>query len=482
MVETLGRKEVLPSLAWKMLERFLTQGIGLVVQIILARLLLPEDFGSMAIMVAIINYLGIFVQSGLSTTVIQRKKLDEEDVSSLLSMSLLLALVIYVFLFFSAPLIGRVYEMSDIVWPIRILSLSLFLSAIYSIQIGLLSRYMMFRTIFSRSLLSIIVGGGVAVLMAYQGLGIWALVAYTLLNTFIAVISILFVPEVKMKFGINWKKVKELYSFSVKIIFTNLVSGGGDTIRTMVIGKKFNTSQLAFYDKAYTYSNTATQIVTSSISGVLLPTFSRQQDNMERLREMVRRSMQLTAFVSFPILLGVLVVAKPLVMLLLTEKWAPCIPFLMMFCVLRMCGPISTIDKQVYYSLGRSDIGLYYEIGLLAANIAMLFSMLQYGIMAIAIGATIIEFLGTFVLFCISSKIYGYSLTSRLKDYAKPFLNSVVMMVAMYPVAFLGLTNLFSILLQCTIGLVVYIFMSIITKDDSLAYIKNNIVRSRNNN
>ncbi len=473
MSESIGKKQVVSSLWWKMLERFLTQGVGLVVQIVLARILLPSDFGSMAIMVAIINYLGIFVQSGLSTTVIQRKNLGEMDVSSLLSMSLLLALGLYVLLFFSAPLIGRIYKMEDIIWPIRVLSVSLFLSAINSIQIGILSRHMKFRIIFSRSIISIVVAGLVAIYMALKGLGIWALVAYSLLNIAIVVITMSFVPEVKIKFGICWYKVKELYSFSIKIIFTNLVSGGGDTLRTMVIGKKYTTSQLAYYDKAYTYSNTATQIVTASISGVLLPTFSRQQDDVARLKEMVRKSMKLTAFLSFPLLLGLLVIAKPLVLLLLTEKWAPCIPFLMIFCVFRLCGPISTIDKQVFYSLGRSDIGLYYEIGLLIANVTMLICMLSYGIMAIAIGATVVEFFGNFVIFIISQHIYGYTLKERAKDYIKPIVNSLVMMAFMWPISLLGLSNLVTIIIQCVIGFVVYYIICLVTKDDNLIYIKN---------
>ncbi len=473
MQETIEKKQVVTSLGWKMLERFLTQGVGLVVQIILARILLPSDFGSMAIMVAIINYLSIFVQAGLYTTVVQRKNLDEKDISSLFSISLLLALILYIILFLLAPVIADIYEMESIIWPIRILSMNLFLTAINSIQTGILSRHMKFKVIFLRSIVSIIIAGCIAIYMAFKGYGVWALVAYSLINAAIAVIAMSFVPEVKIRLGIFWQKVKEMYSFSIKIIITNLICGGGDTIRTMVIGKKYTASQLAFYDKAYTYSNTATQIVTSSISGVLLPTFSRQQDDIERLREMVRRSMKLTAFITFPLLLGVLVVAKPLVLLLLTEKWAPCIPFFMIFCILRLCGPITTIDKQVFYSLGRSEIGLYYESGLLVANVIMLSCMLRHGIMAIAIGATVVEFVGSFVIFGISQHIYGYSIRERIKDLLMPIINSIVMVVVIWPISRLVLSNFLTLLLQCLVGFVTYYTMSRLTKDDSLNYIRN---------
>ena len=479
MDNKIGKKDVVKSLGWKMLERFLAQGVGLIVQIILARILFPKDFGSMAIMVAIINYLGIFVQSGLLTTVVQRKNLDDKDISSLYSISLMIALVLYSLLFAFAPLIANIYHLNDIIWPIRVLSFGLFLSAINSIQTGILSRHMKFKVIFIRSIVSILVGGGVAIIMALNGFGIWSLVAYSLLNALIAVIAMSFVPEVKLRLGICWKKVKELYNFSIKIIFTNLVSGGGDTIRTMVIGKKYTTSQLAFYDKAYTYSNTAIQVVTSSISGVLLPTFSRQQDDLVRLKEMVRRSIKLTAFISFPLLMILCVTAKPLVLLLLTEKWAPCIPYLMIFCILRLCGPITTIDKQVYYSLGRSEIGLYFEIGLLAANILTLFITVPIGIGAIAIGATIVEFWGTLAIFIISRGVYSYSLHERMKDFWRPVLNTIVMVMTIYPLSFFDFPNIWTLLVQAILGILIYLLMARLTKDDNLDYILNIILKRK---
>lgn len=475
--EKIGKSQVVHSLGWKILERFLSQGIGLLVQIILARILLPSDFGSMAIMVAIINYLGIFVQSGLSTTVVQKKQLDDKDIASLYSISLLIALMLYVVLFFLAPWIGKIYDMHEIIWPIRILSIGLFLSAINSIQTGILSRHMKFNVIFYRSILSILVGGSIGIFLALKGFGIWALVAYSLLNAVIAVVAMCFVPGVSIKFGVYWERVKKLYSFSIKIIFTNLISGGGDTIRTMVIGKKYTTSQLAFYDKAYTYSNTATQIVTSSIAGVLLPTFSRYQDDLERLKSMMSRSMKLTAFITIPFMLGVAVMSKPLVLLLLTEKWAPCIPFLMIFCVLRICGPITAIDKQVYYSIGRSDIGLYYEIGLLIANVTMLLITVPIGIGAIAIGALIVEYIGSMVVFFISRKVFQYSLRERFRNFLKPTINALIMVLAMLAVSLLGLSNIFTLILQCIIGVSVYLTMASMTKDDNLNYILNLIIK-----
>ena len=211
---------------------------------------------------------------------------------------------------------------------------------------------------------------------------------------------------------LNWlfsfDRAKVLYAFSGKILLANLISGFGDTLRTMLIGKKYATDQLAYYDKAYTYSNYVTQSITLSLSTVLLPVFSQQQDDIEHLRAMARKSVQMTAFLVIPILIAVIATSKPLVILLLTNKWAPCIPFLMLFCLLRIPGCITSIDKQVFYAIGNSSISMYYEVFILISNVIMLIITIPIGIMAIAIGATIIEFIGCFIIFIVSKKVYKY--------------------------------------------------------------------------
>lgn len=469
---------VIGSLLWKGGERAMVQGLGLLIQVVLARLLLPKDFASLAIINAIINYLGIFVQSGLSIAVVQKKELSEKDLSTLTSISLFVALILFIGLYFIAPFVSEYYCIEELTWPIRVMGISLFLFSFNSIQTGLLTRKMMFRSIFFRSMLATPLSGIIGIAMAYMGMGIWALVGYCLTNILSIVIFMNMIPELRLRLGFSWQSAKEIYGFSIKIIGTNLISAGGDTIRTMTIGKVFSPEKLAFYDRGYSYSSLVTQVVNTSLSSVLLPVFSRQQDDIQKLRELARRSVSMSAFVMIPILVFVAVAAQPLVSFVLSEKWLPCAVFLSLFCILRIPGIITSIDKDVYYSLGKSQIGLYYEIGILAVNLLSLTLMIPYGVWAIAIGYTVVEFFGNFILCIISSRVFGYSLWDRCKDLVKPVFNSAVMAMVAYAMTRYFERDYVLVAMQMFVSGVVYILMSWITHDKNLFQVKN-IIRNR---
>ena len=253
-------------------------------------------------------------------------------------------------------------------------------------------------------------------------------------------------------------------------MLTYATSGLFDLVRTTMIGKRYTREDLAYYDKGLTYSNYVTMLVNQSMGSVLLPAFSRNQDSIEILRKMARRSVKVTSFVIIPILVAVAVMAKPLIAVLLTEKWLPCVPFLVIYCFLRMVGPILNIDKQVFYALGKSGVNLYYEIGLFVCNFIALFIAIKIDVLAIAIGALAVEVLGMLAVFIISSKVYGYSIKDRLLDMLNPILGSIVMAAAMHSVFLVGLTDAGTLCLQVVVGLVVYLVMAKITHDDNLIY------------
>lgn len=481
-IPQITKGKVTVSLWWKLLERGSSQGINLVVQIVLARLLLPSDFGSLAIMVAITNYAAIFVQSGLATAIVQKKDLQPKDVSTLLTASLSVAGVIYVVLYFISPWIAEQYGLPSIIWPLRVLALILFLNAFNSIQTALLSRSMNFKTIFVRSILAVPIAGAVGIAMAYMGYGIWALVTHNLVNMLVVVVVMMFGLDYKLRIGFSWGRAKSLYSFSGKILLSSLVSGFSDTLRTMVIGRKYSTSQLAYYDKAYSYTLYINTIFGQTIQSVMLPVFSRQQDSVETIKRTARRSGSLTAFVMFPVMLGVCATAKPLVLLLLTEKWAPCIPFLMLFCIFRLFGCITYMDKQVYLALGKSQISLFFELGLLCANLIMLIITVPISILAIAIGATIVELLSAMTIFIVSKHVYGYKISERINDLFKPLFNSALMAIAIWSVSLFIENNVILLFLQVLLGVALYLILIKLSNDNSLSEIKDMILSLKHKN
>lgn len=461
-----------------MLERLFAQGSSIIVQIILARLLLPSDFGSLAIILAIVNYLSVFVQSGLSAAIIQKKEISFLDINTLFTISFGIAGVLYVLLFILAPYLAAFYNDPSLTNPIRVSAILLFLFSIYSIQIGILSRNMDFKTIAIRSSVVVPISGGIGILMAYYGMGLWSLIVYSILNTLLACVAFSIGNKTSIKFQFSKNSAKDLYSFSIKIMGANMVSGFSDLFRTMSIGKKYTTSNLAFYDRAYYYANTIQQVVNNSIQSVLLPVFSRKQDEISVLKELSRKSVRLSMFVMIPFLLGMVVIAKPLVLLLLTEKWLPCVPYLMLFLVFRLAGSVVGIDKQVYLALGKSTILFYFEVFLLIANIGMLLITIPISVKAIAIGAFIVEYLSSFVLVIISRKVYDYRIRERVADLYRPILNSILMMGAMWLVTLTQLDGAVLIFLQILVGFLTYIVLSYITKDSSLDYFVN-IVKNK---
>lgn len=476
--DKISRSTVVKSLGWKVLERFCSQGINLIVQIILARLIAPADFGSLAIILAITNYAAILVQSGLATTLIQKKDLDIIDVNTILTASLIIAFIMYLGVFFASPWIAGFYDMHNLIWPLRVLALILFLNSINSVQTALLSRDMNFKQIFLRSIIAVPLAGFIGVFLALHNFGLWALVIYTLSSMGLTVLVIAVASPYRYRLEFNLQRARVLYSFSINILFTSLISGFGDSIRVLVIGKKYNTSDLAYYEKAYTYSAYFTQIVTSSVSSVLLPTFSRVQDNKTDILRMARRSVQLTSFCIIPFLTLIICTAYPLVCILLTEKWLQSVPFLCIFCLLRIPTCISTIDKHVFYSIGNSRIGLYYEICLLLVNLAVLFYTLYINIMAVAIGYLIVEALGCISIFIVSSKVYGYSLRMRFQDMIRPMINSGLIWVLLSLPIFPTETYFKTIIIKITFGAIAYVFLSVLTGDKNISYIYN-IIKTR---
>lgn len=466
----INRSTVTKSFFWKIFERVMSQGVNLVIQIVLARILLPEHFGSLAIIVALTNYANIFVQSGISTVIVQKNDLETKDVSTLLTFSLAIAVFFYIILFAGAPFFASYYKSSILSPTLRVISLTLFLNSISSVQTGLLTRQMKFKALFFRTIVAVPVSGVVGIIMALNGFGLWALVSHTMVNMLCIVIFMSFDKQLRVPLGFSFTRMKSMFGYTMKIMLTGLVSGGHDFIRTMLIGKKYSAESLAYYDKGYTYSSLVTMVVKQSLGSVLLPTFSREQDNREKIKYMARRTVSMSNFILMPVLVAVAMMSKPLILLLLTDKWLACVPFLTLFCFLRLPGNIIAVDNQVYYALGRSGINLFYEIGLFVLNVSVLLITVRISIMAIAVGALLVEFVGLLAICLTSKRVYDYTLSNRFADLWKTTLSSFVMALCIYGVSYINVGPIPLLMIEIVVAVSVYMAMCRLTKDDNIQY------------
>lgn len=462
---------VLSSLFWKLMERGGTQGIQFIVQIVLARLLLPEDYGIIALVLVFIAIANVFVQSGLNTALIQKKDADETDFSSVFYLSLFIAGLIYIILFFTAPLIAAFYEEAQLIPIFRVLAITLFFGAFNSIQNAVIARRMQFKKLFFSSTGAILVSGTVGIYMAYKGFGVWALVGQQISNQLLVTLILWFTVKWRPRLLFSFRRVKSLFSYGWKLLVSALINTVYNDLRSLIIGKIFKAEILGFYNRGQQFPSVLVSNIDGSIQSVLFPVLASQQDNRSRVKDMMRRAIVTSSFVIFPMMVGLAVTAEPLVQLLLTDKWLPCVPFLQIFCAVYALMPIHTANLQAINALGRSDIFLKLEIIKKLVGLSILGVTIFYGVYAIALGQVLSGIISTFINAYPNKKMLGYSYNQQWNDIMPSLLLSLVMGAVVYSFKWLGMSVLVTLTVQVCVGVILYTGMAWVFKLEAFEYL-----------
>ncbi len=471
-----NKDKIFTSLLWKLLERSGTQGIQFVVQIVLARLLLPSDYGMIALVMIFILLANVFIQKGFNIALVQKKDADEVDFSSVLYLSLLAAGIMYIILFFLSPLIANFYREPRLVLILRVLSLTLFFGAFNSIQNSYVVKHMMFKKLFFSSLGAILISGTVGIISALAGFGVWALVFQQLTNQIMITLILWFTVKWKPHLVFSLRAVKVLFSFGWKLLASALINEFFMNLRTLIIGRIYSPAMLGFYNRGQQFPQFIVTNIDGSIQAVMLPTLSAHQENRKRVREMVRRSIVTSSFVMFPMMIGLAVVSEPLVLILLTEKWLPAVPFLQIFCVQYALMPIHTANLQAINALGRSDIFLKLEVLKKIMGISIILMTVQYGIYALAIGSLIGDLIGSFLNAYPNKKLLDYSYLEQIKDITPSVFLSFGMGIAVFVVGYIALPTALILLLQIVVGILIYIGFAYVIKLESFHYLKMTVI------
>lgn len=450
------------ALIWKLLERFGVLGVQFVLQIELARLLNPEDYGVLSLMVVFTTLANVFIQNGFNTALVQNKNVTEEDYSSVFWVTISVAALVYALLFLAAPLIAVFYEMPDLVNPFRVLCLVLFPGAINSIQLAKVSREMDFKKVFYSNVGGIVISGVVGIVLAYCGAGLWALVAQTLLNVVAACFVMAFTVKWRIRFVCNLARVKVLFAYGWKLLASGLLDTLYQDIRSLVIGKKYNADMLGYYNRGKQFPQFIIVGINSAIQSVLLPALSAEQDEKERVKQLMRTSITVSSFIIFPMMAGLAGVATPLVRLLLTDKWLPCVPFLQIYCFNFAFYPIHTSNLQAINAMGRSDVFLKLEVikKLLGLGMLTVAVFCFDSPIAIAMTGVISAFTSSFINAYPNKKLIDYSYLEQMKDILPSLLASMVMLGAVLVVGMLPMPTVWLLITQIGIGIAVYVAIS----------------------
>lgn len=464
---------VFTSLIWKLLERGGTQGVQLFIQIILARLLSPNDFGMLALVLVFINLAQVFIQSGFNTALIQKEEVDNEDYSSVFYLSLAIAGILYLLIYFLSPTFSKFYKTEELTAVLRILSLILFTGAINSIQNAVISRNMQFKLLFKSSLIAIIISGTFGILAAYNNLGIWALVIQQLTNQILITVILFFTVNWRPKLIFSYSKIKTLFSYGWKLLVSSLLEILYIDMSTLIIGRIYSPSILGFFNRGEQFPKTIVNNLNGSIQSVMLPTLSAHQMNTKRVREMVRRSIKISSFIVFPMMLGMFAVSEPLIKIILGEQWLPAVPYLQIFCIIYAMMPIHTANLQAINALGRSDIFLKIEIIKKTIDIIILFYTIPKGVIAIALGQVLSGMIGSFINAYPNQQLLGYKYKEQLIDVLPNLVISIIMCVFIYMIRFLNLSVYAQFITQVILGITIYLILVNIFHIESYTYLLN---------
>lgn len=453
------------------MERGGTQGIQFFVSIILARLLSPEEYGIIAIIMVFILLANVFVESGFNTALIQKKDVDEVDFSSVLYLSLGVATILYVVIFFTAPFIASFYDQPILIQVLRVLSITIFIGAFNSIQNAYVARNMLFKKLFTSSLGSVTISGVVGIIAAYSGLGVWALVLQQLTSQLAVAVILWFTVKWRPHLIFSTTRVKSLFSYGSKLLASGLLDTLYNNLRTLIIGRMYTPSMLAYYNRGQQFPQLIVSNINGSIQSVMLPALSAHQDDRKRVKDMMRRAIVSSSFLIFPMMFGMAVVAEPLVKIVLTDKWLPAVPFLQIACFTFALWPIHTANLQAINAMGRSDIFLRLEIIKKIMGLIVLGVSLPFGVYAIALGGVFSGLIATFINAYPNKELLNYSYKEQWLDIMPSLLISLLMGGIVYLFNFLSFPAWQILILQIVSGGIIYILLAKIFKIESFTYL-----------
>lgn len=456
-----------------MLERFSVQLVSVVVSILLARWLYPEDFGIIALIIIFIAFAEVITDGGFNTALIQKKDADATDFSTIFYTSIVLAVFMYFVLFFTAPLISDFYKTEALTKVIRVLSLTLPFYVLNSIQRAYVAKEMLFDKLFISSFTSVLISGVIGCVMALKGFGVWSLVAQKISNQALVTITMWYTVRWRPVLRFSFGSFKTLFGYGWKIFMTNFIITLFVKIRHLVIGKMFTPSNLAYFERGDMFPSFIGDNLISAIQSVLLPTLSEQQDDRGRVKSMMRRSTKSAALIICPVMAGLFVAAKPVTILLLTEKWLPIVPFIQIMCVSNIFKPLTISNAEAIKAMGYSDIILKLEIVKKIIDVIILVVSCQFGLMSIAYGVALYNFLCIFINLYPNIRLLNYRIREQIADVLPSYLTALVMAVSIFWIGRLDMAPILIVLAETAMGAAVYIAINYLFKVESFTYLCN---------
>jgi O-antigen/teichoic acid export membrane protein len=450
------RSKLLHGVAWNFTEKILVKAVSFVISIILARLLAPSDYGLTGMLAVFLSVSSVFIEGGLAKALIQRQDCQDIDYSTAFVTNVSMSLVIYVVLFFAAPLIADFYDEPLLVSLTRAMALTIVLGSFNIVQRAKLMANVDFKSLAQINVLSIIVTGAIGITMAYLGYGVWALVGQAIGSTLFLIFIFPFYSKWKPSLRFSKESFSRLFGFGSKLMITGVYSVIFNNIATICIGKAYKSQQLGYYTRASQFPDLISFTVNDVLGTVTFPVLSELQNDKDRLVAVYRKSLLATALVIFPVMVLCALLAYPLVLILLTEKWVPCVVLMQWLCLARIFTPLSALNMNILNAVGRSDLFMKLDFSKAPLTIIILAITIPISVEAIVIGSFVDSFLCFFINAYLPGRMFGYGAWQQLKDWKYIILSILLMSVAVYLFMLVVQNVWLQLFIGGTIGIVVY--------------------------
>lgn len=458
------KKDTTKGVFWSLIERFGTQGVQFLVMLVMARLLSPNDYGVVGLLVVFVSIAQAFVDGGFSQALIRKKDRTEIDNSTVFYFNIVVSVVIYLIFYLFAPYVSVFYNMPTLTPFMRVICLSIIINAFGVVQRALFNANIDFKAQAKASLIAIVISGAIGISLALRGFGPWALVWQQLSNLIVNTLFLWIYSEWRPLLAYSWKSFNELFSFGSKLLATSLLNAIYNNIQTIVIGKLYSAKSLGLYSRAAHFADLPSQQFTSVFMRVTFPVLCKVQDDMERLTSVYRRMLRVSAYIVFPLLIGMAAVAHPMIEVFIGKQWIECAYMLQIICFAEMWYPIHAINLDILQVSGRSDLFLKIEIYKKIVSLSLLALSAPFGIIAMCYSNLLSSLICLYINTYYSSKILGISLLSQLKDLF-PTITLAIVMFAIVQIIIFFIPNVFvQLIVGIIVGVVVYVSLSYILR------------------
>lgn len=468
------KDKTISGFIWRLLQNAGTQVVSFVLSLVLARILSPEDYGLVAMVSVFTSIALVFVNTGFSSAIVQRKEITQEDLSSVYYFNLVLGIALYCLVFFSAPFISEFYHEERLTLILRIQALSLIISSFYSVQQAIVARNLQFKKSFYMSLAGVAAQTITGLVLALNGAGVWAIVVSQLMNNLVSCIVIIALVNFKPSFTFSIRRVLSLFYFSSKILLTSLLDTVFNNIRALIIGRVYSSEDLAFYNRGSQFPTIIMNQIDGSMTTVLFSSLSKYQSDWSQGLPVLRRALKTSLFVCAPLLAGLCAVADPMVRVLLTDKWVECIPYVRMSSLICLFWPI-TAGKHALNARGYSGISLSLNLFSKGLSLILVFLSYKISVFALVASSLIASIIGFLVCLVMYKKYLNYGIVQQLSDILPSIVLSAIMGFAVYGISLTSMNLIVVLAIQIIVGIIIYCLLSWVFNRETFTYCLNMI-------